>query len=537
MKKLISMVLAVAMAAVPLAAINSAAASVAPSYFVIGEYYFPLEAEPVTLSLTDLSANTTLDVSATGATGGIAFDNIESDGVTFSGTGWSWNTETFVLTLTDFETSPVSGHGIHIDVGANVATIVLVGANVVYAELGDGIQSESDLIITSESGGTLDISGLAGCGIYCFYDITIGGSASVNAEGINAISGSNGGSNLTIDTTGEVNAVGLADGLQGASVTISGGAVNAYGEYNGIYSAADTTIEGDAEVLAEGGDFAVSAFGALNLDGGSLTTLPSGTVADIYGQVNENGGAFNPPIAPTESPAASVEPIEPTPSQGGVEFPDATTPAPTATSTPAPITPPVTEWANPFYDVHAGDWFFGDVEYVVTNGLIGGASETMFEPHSPMTRGMLVSVLAILANAELNEYANGGFADVDNEREYAAAVAWARENNIVYGIGNDLFAPDAEIARQELAVILLRYIQSAGIDLNVTAQHVLFADAEEIADYAEEAIQTLNKLGVIIGVGNNKINPKGFASVAEIAAILHRFLLIPHVPPSGSSGA
>ena len=116
------------------------------------------------------------------------------------------------------------------------------------------------------------------------------------------------------------------------------------------------------------------------------------------------------------------------------------------------------------------------------------------------------------------------FTDVPDGAWYADAVRWAASNGIAQGVGTDRFDPDAPVTRQDLAVFLTRYLAYEGIDFPLTLEYVTFSDHEEIADYADEALQTLYKLGVIQGVGGDQIDPLGQSTRAQAVAMLHRLL-------------
>jgi hypothetical protein len=70
----------------------------------------------------------------------------------------------------------------------------------------------------------------------------------------------------------------------------------------------------------------------------------------------------------------------------------------------------------------------------------------------------------------------------------------------------------------------MRYAESAGIRFPVTLQYSAFADDADIADYAKNAVQTLYSGGIISGKPDNAFDPKGNATRAEVAAMLHRFI-------------
>jgi uncharacterized repeat protein (TIGR02543 family) len=192
----------------------------------------------------------------------------------------------------------------------------------------------------------------------------------------------------------------------------------------------------------------------------------------------------------------------------------------------ATITPSPDPWKNPFMDVNPSDWFYGDVEYAVTNGLFNGTSVATFAPNEPMTRAMLVTVLYRMQSAVPAIAYNNPFTDVPDSEWYADAVKWAAGNGIVNGIGNGLFAPGVEITREQMATILYRYAQFAGIDVSVgeNTNILSFADAFDISEYAVPAFQWTCGAGIINGKLDGHLDPQGTATRAEAAAMLHRFM-------------
>jgi hypothetical protein len=129
--------------------------------------------------------------------------------------------------------------------------------------------------------------------------------------------------------------------------------------------------------------------------------------------------------------------------------------------------------------VKASDWFYSDVRYVHENGLFNGTSATEFSPSAPMTRGMIVTVLGRLYGA--NAYESSDFTDVE-PGTYTSYVEWAKRRGIVSGIGGNKFNPDAELTRQDLAVIITRYASFARKQFPVTLQYAAFDDDANIAE-------------------------------------------------------
>ena len=186
----------------------------------------------------------------------------------------------------------------------------------------------------------------------------------------------------------------------------------------------------------------------------------------------------------------------------------------------------------PFEDVKETDWFADGVMYAYGKGLMTGTSTDpmLFSPNATTTRGMIVTILYRMEDSpDVSGLANP-FTDAGEEEWYTDAIKWAADNGLVTGIGGGMFAPEAPITRQDMAVILMRYMNFKEIVLPVTAEYRIFADESAISDYAMDAIQTLNKLGIINGIGTNAqgqtiIDPKGHATRAQAATLLMNFLL------------
>lgn len=179
-------------------------------------------------------------------------------------------------------------------------------------------------------------------------------------------------------------------------------------------------------------------------------------------------------------------------------------------------------WNNPFTDVTSDNWFCNAVEFVNKKGLFVGISEDKFGPNASMTRGMFVTVLSRIAEDTIDGTAT--FNDVDSKMYYAKPIAWAAEKGIVGGIGNGEFAPDKEITREEMAVILYRYVKAYNISKNHTAQQLeMLSDEKEISSWAVEAIEFMRKAEILNGMGDNKFAPNGTATRAQVAQMIMNF--------------
>lgn len=187
---------------------------------------------------------------------------------------------------------------------------------------------------------------------------------------------------------------------------------------------------------------------------------------------------------------------------------------------------PDAPWENPFVDVPSHAWYYSSVKFACQNGLFSGMSATTFEPDTEMTRAMLVTVLWRM-EGKPGATGNNSFTDVPSNMWFTDAVIWASENGIVNGVGNNKFAPDDPITREQMAAILYRYAAKKGYDTSKTADLSTFLDGATVSSWARESLSWANAEGLINGTkaqGKIYLDPQGNATRAQVAAILMRFL-------------
>ncbi|MBE6908563.1 MAG: hypothetical protein E7474_03000 [Ruminococcaceae bacterium] len=175
-----------------------------------------------------------------------------------------------------------------------------------------------------------------------------------------------------------------------------------------------------------------------------------------------------------------------------------------------------------FADVSTGSWYGEYVTFVTAREIFNGTGGGSFAPDAPMTRAMLAQVLYNFARGA--EAGDGTvFRDVGSADWYNAAVGWAYESGVVTGYGGNFGVGD-DITRQDLATILYRYAKAAGCDVSAGASLDRFTDARGVADYAADAMRWAVGAGLIEGMGDGTLNPRGGATRAQVAAIMTRFV-------------
>ena len=180
-------------------------------------------------------------------------------------------------------------------------------------------------------------------------------------------------------------------------------------------------------------------------------------------------------------------------------------------------------WVNTYSDVEESAWYYHYVSYVSQKGLMNGDGK-QFNPDDDMTRAMVVTVLLRLSGDTGNF--DNTFSDVDSDAWYEQAVAWASANGIASGVGGNSFAPEISLTREQLAVMLYNYAKYKGLNVSIgeNTNILSYNDAASISDYAYTALQWACGSVIINGDGNGKLNPKSFATRAEVAAMLERFI-------------
>lgn len=176
-----------------------------------------------------------------------------------------------------------------------------------------------------------------------------------------------------------------------------------------------------------------------------------------------------------------------------------------------------------YSDVKSNDWYYEAVKYVYENNLMQGTDKG-FEPNDNMTRAMLITVLWRLEDEPVVDY-HMNFDDVKSDDWNTEAVRWAASENIIFGIGNNLFGTNDEITREQLATILYRYAHKKSIakeaDINSSINH--YKDSVKVSAYAFSAMEWAVDFGLIKGKTEATICPSDSATRAETATILMRF--------------
>lgn len=162
----------------------------------------------------------------------------------------------------------------------------------------------------------------------------------------------------------------------------------------------------------------------------------------------------------------------------------------------------------------AGHWSENAVNYVTSAGLFKGIDKDKFGPDIKLNKGMIMTLLYRLSKEPQIKSANIP-ANLKGDEYYANAVKWAIENNI---LSENVFDSNLEVTREDIAMILDKYIDVAGISFDLNNNKV--NDINNLNNNSKRAIERIVSLGIMKGKGNNTFDPSSSVTRAEFAQIL-----------------
>lgn len=175
-----------------------------------------------------------------------------------------------------------------------------------------------------------------------------------------------------------------------------------------------------------------------------------------------------------------------------------------------------------FSDVAEDDWYYDAVAYVAENGIMSGTDGSRFSPNGTLTRAMLSQILYAMEDKPAVSGA-ATFSDVAAGAWYADAVNWTAAQGIVAGMGENSFAPDAPVTREQLSLILYGYARYKGYDTSASVSLSGYADRDSVAVWAADSMGWAVSEGLISGRPGGYLDPAGTATRAEVAQILMNF--------------
>ena len=179
----------------------------------------------------------------------------------------------------------------------------------------------------------------------------------------------------------------------------------------------------------------------------------------------------------------------------------------------------------PFTDVDTSAWYYPAVRYMNVNGYMSGISDTVFDTGATTSRAMFVTILGRIQGIDVEAY-KGKSTFEDVPQDWAEPyIAWASEEEIVLGVGDNKFDPTGPITREQAATILYKFLKASGQEPTVDETALdKFTDTVSISDYAKKPMQWIVSAGVVKGNGSGAVDPGSKATRVQIAQIFTQFV-------------
>jgi uncharacterized protein YccT (UPF0319 family) len=207
---------------------------------------------------------------------------------------------------------------------------------------------------------------------------------------------------------------------------------------------------------------------------------------------------------------------------GGAGMPSPTPgtpePSPKPTTDPTPTTEPVKSDIH-FVDI-ASTFNADQITLLAKQGVIQGVTATTFEPQRAITRAEFTALIVRLMDFKTGASYKDTFQDVTPTDWFAPEIAVAVDKGIVTGMGNDIFAPNELVTREQASKIMASVLKSMKPESDV--QGSTFADQQLISNWAEGDVQYLVGMQMVNGYEDGTFRPLNDLNRAEAAALIYR---------------
>lgn len=171
----------------------------------------------------------------------------------------------------------------------------------------------------------------------------------------------------------------------------------------------------------------------------------------------------------------------------------------------------------------ASDWAIIELERANNDSFITDKISDDFSKN--ITREEFCEIAVILydrlgGNQNLEDY--NPFTDTNNPNVIKAFNA-----EIITGVGNNVFAPNNNLTREQLCVMIIRAMMSAGIKFGDDKQYTFqknYADEDEVSSWAYSQVTIMNDFKIMNGSGD-KLDPKSSLSREQAVVMLERTYL------------
>ena len=189
--------------------------------------------------------------------------------------------------------------------------------------------------------------------------------------------------------------------------------------------------------------------------------------------------------------------------------------------------------ATQFSDIKGNEWYAPAVAYCADNGYMSGTGNNKFDPNGKVSRAQMAQILYNFAGRPDMTNAENPFTDVKRDAWYGSAVLFAKTTGIVNGTSSTTYSPNNYITREQVAVMLFGYYKASTGTTPSVDKSILnsYTDKNMISSWAQDAIAWAIQNKIMSGTGNNKLDPKGTCTRAQLAQFIMNYCKAFGTPP------
>jgi len=184
--------------------------------------------------------------------------------------------------------------------------------------------------------------------------------------------------------------------------------------------------------------------------------------------------------------------------------------------------------SNKTFSDTSSHWAHNEITIMARKFIVEGHSTSNFNPKANITRGEFATYIVKGLGLSTNKAAAKQFKDVNSDTVMGGYIGAAVASGIVSGVSSSSFAPNSNITRQDMALMMVRAASYAGLSttLSGSADSILngYSDKSQLSSYAKPGVATAINLGIISGTTTTKLSPKQNATRAEGTLMIMRLL-------------
>lgn len=169
-------------------------------------------------------------------------------------------------------------------------------------------------------------------------------------------------------------------------------------------------------------------------------------------------------------------------------------------------------------------------EYIgrlAARGVVNGMGDNYYQPDTSLTRAQFLAMLAkTIYGLDVSQTVPAGFTDVPAAEWYYNYINWGYASGIVNGIDEATFAPNDNITREQMAIMLSNFTRYTELILPETGTGATFTDSSTISPWASECVSKIVSSGIMGGYPEGNYIPQGKATRAEAATVVYKLIII-----------